>query len=173
MHLLLWKTTLEDTVLYFMNFTVAYDNNIVGILGDQYLAPFSLLPELRSRIDRTKSQTDGDQSITFVTDKLDNVTFDLQARWLAILYFSIYTSRSFQHSQAAAGLPWREGSREHGGARTRWSDEPTQKLWGPVQSLLLPWAGVREGQREASGVNPKFLHVELWCLREKQIPQQE
>jgi hypothetical protein len=36
-----------------------------------------------------KSQTDEDQSITFVTDKLDNVAFDLQPRWLMILYFSL------------------------------------------------------------------------------------
>lgn len=77
-------------VLYFMNFTMVYYNKNVGALGDQYLAPFSLLPEFQSRIEReNKSQTDGDQSITFVTDKLDNVTFDLQPRWLMILYFSL------------------------------------------------------------------------------------
>lgn len=77
-------------VLYFMNFTMVYYNKNVGVLGDQYLAPFSLLPEFQSRIEReNKSQTDGDQSITFVTNKLDNVTSDLQPRWLMVLYFSL------------------------------------------------------------------------------------
>lgn len=49
-------------VLYFMNFTMVYYNKNVGVLGDQCLAPLSLLPEFQSRTEReNKSQTDGDQ----------------------------------------------------------------------------------------------------------------
>lgn len=87
MHLLLCKTT-WSFILWILPWFIIIRN--VGIFGDQYLAPFSLLPEFQSRIEReNKSQTDEDQSITFVTDKLDNVAFDLQPRWLMILYFSL------------------------------------------------------------------------------------
>ena len=78
MYLLLWELTLEDIVLRCVNFTVVYYNNNVGILGDPYLASFSLLPEFWPGLgDRTKSQPDRGHSIIFVMDKLDSVTLDL------------------------------------------------------------------------------------------------
>ena len=173
MHLLLWKTTLEGMVLYFMNFTMVYYKN-VGVLGDQYLAPFSLLPEFQSRIEReNKSQTDGDQSITFVTDKLDNVTSDLQPRWLMILYFSLKqtapkVSDRAGYLQVSHEVKAPESPAEH---RASGLMSQPEALSPYAQPFHLPWAGVRKGQ---SGVNPKFLPVELWwCLGEKETSQKE
>lgn len=174
MHLLLCKTT-WSFILWILPWFIIIRN--VGIFGDQYLAPFSLLPEFQSRIEReNKSQTDEDQSITFVTDKLDNVAFDLQPRWLMILYFSLKQTPPKVSDRAGDWIcrspeKWRLQRAQRNTEQVVWWASP-EALSPCAQPFLFPWAGVRKGQTEASGVNPKFLPMELWwCLGEKEIPQ--